>query len=220
MAPGVDLLAVARRTPGMTGADLANVLNEAALLTARSDMKLIDARALDEAIDRVVAGPQRRIADIERITARIALKSARPRDLILLRDTLGNLAGLHAVVVGRSNLVGKPIAQLLLRENCTVTMAHSKTKDLPALCRNADLLFAAIGRPDLLDDPRYTDNPDRVRHRDGHYLTVWDRARVQCDEAGNLVRPEPLVVEEPGQGKEGELRRHGVLPFTSASRRP
>src|SRR5439155_10233818 len=60
MAQDVDLKAVARRTPGMTGADLANVLNEAALLTARSNAQLIDNRALDEAIDRVIAGPQRR----------------------------------------------------------------------------------------------------------------------------------------------------------------
>src|SRR3712207_8791172 len=60
MAPGIDLMAVARRTPGFTGADLANVLNEAALLTARSSKKLIDAESIDEAIDRVIAGPQRR----------------------------------------------------------------------------------------------------------------------------------------------------------------
>ena len=60
MATGVDLLAVARRTPGFTGADLANVLNEAALLTARTDKKLIDDDVLDEAIDRVIAGPQKR----------------------------------------------------------------------------------------------------------------------------------------------------------------
>lgn len=58
-----------------------------------------------------------------------------------------DLAGLHAVVIGRSNIVGKPVAQLLLQENCTVTIAHSRTKELPALCRTADILIAAIGRP-------------------------------------------------------------------------
>src|SRR5690606_27667754 len=57
--------------------------------------------------------------------------------LMLLRDTLGDMAGLHAVVVGRSNLVGKPMAQLLLRENCTVTVAHSKTRDLAGIVRQA-----------------------------------------------------------------------------------
>jgi methylenetetrahydrofolate dehydrogenase (NADP+)/methenyltetrahydrofolate cyclohydrolase len=58
-----------------------------------------------------------------------------------------DLSGLHAVVIGRSNIVGKPVAQLLLQENCTVTIAHSRTRDLAGLCRTADLLVAAIGRP-------------------------------------------------------------------------
>lgn len=68
----------------------------------------------------------------------------------LIRSVRSDLAGLEAVVVGRSNLVGKPIAQLLLRENCTVTMAHSRTRDLPAVCRRADILVAAVGRPDMI----------------------------------------------------------------------
>jgi len=66
--------------------------------------------------------------------------------LMLLKDRLGDLAGLEAVVVGRSNIVGKPMAQLLLRENCTVTIAHSRTRDLAAAVRRADILVAAIGR--------------------------------------------------------------------------
>ncbi len=70
--------------------------------------------------------------------------------LMLLRDTLGDLTGLHAVVVGRSNLVGKPMAQLLLRENCTVTVAHSKTRDLPEIVRQADIVVAAVGRPQMI----------------------------------------------------------------------
>jgi methylenetetrahydrofolate dehydrogenase (NADP+) / methenyltetrahydrofolate cyclohydrolase len=61
-----------------------------------------------------------------------------------------NLAGMHAVVIGRSNIVGKPVAQLLLRESCTVTIVHSKTVDLPAMCRQADLLVAAIGKPEFV----------------------------------------------------------------------
>jgi methylenetetrahydrofolate dehydrogenase (NADP+)/methenyltetrahydrofolate cyclohydrolase len=69
---------------------------------------------------------------------------------MLLRDTLGDLSGLHAVVIGRSNLVGKPIAQLLLRENCTVTMAHSRSRDLPGLVRQADIVVAAVGRPQMI----------------------------------------------------------------------
>ena len=70
--------------------------------------------------------------------------------LMLLRDTLGTLEGLNAVIVGRSNLVGKPMAQLLLRENCTVTVAHSKTKNLADVVRQADIVVAAVGRPQLI----------------------------------------------------------------------
>ena len=70
--------------------------------------------------------------------------------ITLLRDQLGDLTGLHAVVVGRSRLVGKPLAQLLLTENCTVTVAHSQTTDLPKLCRMADILIAAVGSPRLI----------------------------------------------------------------------
>ncbi|MGV6839239.1 MAG: bifunctional methylenetetrahydrofolate dehydrogenase/methenyltetrahydrofolate cyclohydrolase FolD [Planktomarina sp.] len=70
--------------------------------------------------------------------------------LMLLRDQLGNLSGMDAVVVGRSNIVGKPMANLLLRDSCTVTMAHSRTKDLPALVRSADIVVAAVGRPEMV----------------------------------------------------------------------
>lgn len=70
--------------------------------------------------------------------------------LVLIKATLGDLTGKHAVVVGRSLLVGKPIAQLLLAEDCTVTMAHSKTVDLPSVCRTADILVAAVGRPRMI----------------------------------------------------------------------
>ncbi len=75
--------------------------------------------------------------------------------LMMLRDTfekngLDSLSGLNAVVVGRSNIVGKPMAQLLLRDSCTVTIAHSRTKDIEALCRQADILIAAVGRPEMV----------------------------------------------------------------------
>ena len=69
---------------------------------------------------------------------------------LLIKETLGDLSGLHAVVVGRSNLVGKPIAQLLLRENCTVTVCHSRTKNLKEVCLSADILVAAVGIPELV----------------------------------------------------------------------
>jgi methylenetetrahydrofolate dehydrogenase (NADP+)/methenyltetrahydrofolate cyclohydrolase len=70
--------------------------------------------------------------------------------LMMLKETLGDLAGREAVIVGRSNIVGKPMATLLLRESCTVTVAHSRTRDLPAVCRRADILVAAVGRAEMI----------------------------------------------------------------------
>ncbi len=70
--------------------------------------------------------------------------------MIMLREAVGDLSGLRAVVVGRSVLVGRPIAQLLLQADCTVTIAHSRTRDLPAVCREADILVAAVGRPRMI----------------------------------------------------------------------
>ena len=70
--------------------------------------------------------------------------------LIMLKGLGVNLIGMNAVVVGRSNIVGKPMAQLLLKESCTVTIAHSKTKDLEGVCRNADIVVAAVGRPEMV----------------------------------------------------------------------
>lgn len=70
--------------------------------------------------------------------------------ILMLKDTLGDLSGLNAVVIGRSNIVGKPMANLLLNENCTVTIAHSRTKDLAAVCAEADILVAAVGRPKMV----------------------------------------------------------------------
>ena len=70
--------------------------------------------------------------------------------LLMLKGLDVNLSGMNAVVVGRSNIVGKPMAQLLLKESCTVTIAHSKTKDLEGVCRNADIVVAAVGRPEMI----------------------------------------------------------------------
>ena len=70
--------------------------------------------------------------------------------LLMLKDRLGDLSGKRAIVVGRSNIVGKPMAALLLAESCTVTIAHSRTQDLPERCREADILVAAVGRPEMV----------------------------------------------------------------------
>jgi len=69
---------------------------------------------------------------------------------MLLRDYHGSLSGMNAVVIGRSNIVGKPMAQLLLGDSCTVTIAHSRTKDLPEVVRRADIVVAAVGRPEMV----------------------------------------------------------------------
>ena len=70
--------------------------------------------------------------------------------VMLLKDRLGDLSGLDAVVIGRSNIVGKPMAQLLIRESCTVTVAHSRTRDLSSVVRRADIVVAAVGRPQMI----------------------------------------------------------------------
>ena len=70
--------------------------------------------------------------------------------LLLLKDRLGNLSGKNAVIVGRSNIVGKPMANLLLQENCTVTIAHSRTENIETICAQADIIVAAVGRPEMI----------------------------------------------------------------------
>jgi len=84
-------------------------------------------------------------------TGRPAMIPCTPKGcMLLIREALADIGGARAVVVGRSNIVGKPMAQLLLAANATVTLAHSRTRDLPALCREADILVAAVGRPEMI----------------------------------------------------------------------
>jgi methylenetetrahydrofolate dehydrogenase (NADP+)/methenyltetrahydrofolate cyclohydrolase len=71
--------------------------------------------------------------------------------IMMLKDKLGDLTGLNAVVIGRSNIVGKPMAALLLEESCTVTITHSRTKNIEAICKQADILVAAVGRPEMVN---------------------------------------------------------------------
>ena len=112
----------------------------------------IDSTRVIEAIDPAKDVDGFHPVNVGRLSAGLpALVPCTPRGCIMLAKLArADLSGLHAVVVGRSNIVGKPVAQLLLQENCTVTIAHSRTRDLPALCRTADLLVAAIGRPKYL----------------------------------------------------------------------
>ncbi|MCG8598364.1 MAG: bifunctional methylenetetrahydrofolate dehydrogenase/methenyltetrahydrofolate cyclohydrolase FolD [Kiloniellales bacterium] len=117
---------------------------------------------------------------------------------MLLRDTPGDLAGRHAVVVGRSNIVGKPMAQLLLQDNCTVTIAHSRTRDLPAVCRGADILVAAVGRPEMVQGDWVKPGAtvidvgiNRIDKPDGGTRLVGDVAFAAAAAVAGAITPVP-----------------------------
>ena len=117
--------------------------------------------------------------------------------VMLAKHALGKLEGLHAVVIGRSNIVGKPVAQLLLQENCTVTIAHSKTRDLPAVVRLADLVIAAAGRPDLVQGDWLKPGAcvidvgiNRII-RDGKARLVGDCDYASCAAVAGSITPVP-----------------------------
>ncbi len=117
--------------------------------------------------------------------------------VMLARHVLGKLDGLEAVVIGRSNIVGKPVAQLLLAENCTVTIAHSKTKDLPAVVRRADLVIAAVGRPEMVKGDWLKPGAcvidvgiNRIE-RDGKGKLVGDCDFASCEKVAGSITPVP-----------------------------
>jgi methylenetetrahydrofolate dehydrogenase (NADP+)/methenyltetrahydrofolate cyclohydrolase len=118
--------------------------------------------------------------------------------LMLLQDELGDLTGLDAVVVGRSNIVGKPMAQLLLQANCTVTVAHSRTRDLPEAVRRSDIVVAAVGRPELVRGswlkPGATVidvGQERVEQPDGTRKLLGDVAFGEALEVAGAITPVP-----------------------------
>jgi methylenetetrahydrofolate dehydrogenase (NADP+) / methenyltetrahydrofolate cyclohydrolase len=120
--------------------------------------------------------------------------------LMMLVDTLGKgaLSGKNAVVVGRSNIVGKPMAQLLLSNDCTVTMAHSRTKDLQAVCREADILVAAVGRPEMIKGDWIKPGAvvidvgiNRVPTEDGKSKIVGDVATAEAMGIASYITPVP-----------------------------
>ena len=114
--------------------------------------KHIDTQKVIEAIDPAKDVDGFHPVNVGRLAAGIdAMVPCTPLgSLMLLKDHLGKLGGLDAVVVGRSNIVGKPMAQLLIKESCTVTVAHSQTRDLPDVVRRADIVVAAVGRPEMI----------------------------------------------------------------------
>jgi len=124
--------------------------------------------------------------------------------LMLLKAELGSLSGADAVIVGRSNIVGKPMAQLLLGADCTVTVAHSRTRDLPAVCRRADILVAAVGRPEMIRGdwikPGATvidvginriSHPDPALAAEGKTRVVGDVAFDEAVEVAGAITPVP-----------------------------
>jgi len=126
--------------------------------------------------------------------------------LMMLRDHHGSLSGLDAVIIGRSNIVGKPMAQLLLGESCTVTIAHSRTKDLPAVVRRADIVVAAVGRPEMVPGDWIKPGatvidvginriaaPERGTNEDGSVKTrlVGDAHYDSCASVAGAITPVP-----------------------------
>ena len=117
--------------------------------------------------------------------------------VMLAKSVLGKLDGLEAVIIGRSNIVGKPVAQLLLAENCTVTIAHSRTKDLPQVVRRADLVIAAVGRPEMVKGDWLKPGAcvidvgiNRIE-RDGRAKLVGDCDYASCAEVAGAITPVP-----------------------------
>ena len=118
--------------------------------------------------------------------------------IMMLKDHLGDLSGLKAIVVGRSNIVGKPMAALLLQESCTVTIAHSRTKDLQAECRQADIVIAAVGRPGMVKGDWIKPGAtvidvgiNRIEKDDGTTKLVGDVEFSSASEVAGAITPVP-----------------------------
>ena len=116
---------------------------------------------------------------------------------LMLKDQLGDLSGKHAVIVGRSNIVGKPMSALLLKENCTVTVVHSRTVDLAAECRRADILVAAVGRPEMIRGDWIKPGATVIDvginriERDGKKKLVGDVAFAEAADVAGAITPVP-----------------------------
>ena len=118
--------------------------------------------------------------------------------LMMLRDYHGSLSGMNAVVIGRSNIVGKPMAQLLLGDSCTVTIAHSRTKDLPAVVRGADIVVAAVGRPEMVPGDWIKPGAtvidvgiNRIDKPESGTRLVGDVDYASCAEVAGAITPVP-----------------------------
>ena len=181
-----------------------------------SQQAVIDTISPEKDVDGLHPVNAGRLASGHHTGAGAALVPCTPQGSVLLaRAALGDLTGAHAVVVGRSNLVGKPVAQLLLAENCTVSIAHSRTHDLPDLCRNADLLIAAAGIAEMV-------RGDWVKS--GACVIDVGINRVPASEKGldNAGQPKTKLVGDVAFDEAAEVAGHitpvpgGVGPMTIA----
>ena len=127
-----------------------------------------------------------------------ALEPCTPRGCVILAQSVQpDLSGLHAVIVGRSNIVGKPMSALLLKENCTVTIVHSRTVDLAAECRRADILVAAVGRPEMIRGDWIKPGATVIDvginriERDGKKKLVGDVAFAEAADVAGAITPVP-----------------------------
>src|SRR5581483_8677896 len=162
--------------------------------------KRIDAQKVIEAIDPAKDVDGFHPINVGRLSIGLpGLVPCTPMGCVLLAKMIrASLAGLETVVVGRSNIVGKPVAQLLLAENCTVTIAHSKTSDLPAVCRRADLLVAAIGKPEFVRGDWIKQGAtvidvgiNRVPGEGGKHRIVGDIAYAEASRVAGAITPVP-----------------------------
>jgi len=161
--------------------------------------KHIDATKVLTAIDPAKDVDGFHVVNVGKLsTGQDALVACTPVGSVMLaKDTLGKLEGLEAVVIGRSNIVGKPVAQLLLAENCTVTIAHSRTRDLPAVVRRADLVIAAVGRAEMVKGDWLKPGAcvidvgiNRIE-RDGKGKLVGDCDFASCEKVAGSITPVP-----------------------------
>jgi methylenetetrahydrofolate dehydrogenase (NADP+)/methenyltetrahydrofolate cyclohydrolase len=196
------------RLPDTTGQEALIALVEELNLDERVDGILvqlplpagIDDKAVIDAIDPEKDVDGFHVANAGRLAVgEDGLVSCTPLGcLMLLRDRLGDLSGLEAVVVGRSNIVGKPMAQLLLRENCTVTIAHSRTRDLPGVVGRGDIVVAAVGRPELINGEWLKPGAtvidvgmNRLEGEDGTVKLLGDVEYDSAKEVAGAITPVP-----------------------------
>ena len=160
----------------------------------------IDTRKVIEAIDPAKDVDGFHPINVGRLsTGERSLVPCTPAGCIILAKTVQpELRGLEAVVIGRSNIVGKPVAQLLLREDCTVTIAHSRTRDLPRVVRRADLVVAAVGRPEMVRGDWIKPGAividvgiNRVEGPDGKSRLVGDVAYDEAAQVAGAITPVP-----------------------------